>query len=268
MEPEVYTQVKYSIHKILGINLEHYKDEQMRRRLDSWLARTGAPNWADYFKRLRTDTNELSRFRDYLTINVSAFFRDIDRWQVLREKIAPEVLTTSLAAHPGQRGLRVWSAGCSIGAEPYTLAILLEETTHYRHHTILATDLDRSALSKARRGGPYTAEEIQGLTVVQRNTYLEPDGPPFFIRPELAKKIEFREHNLLSDPFPTGLDLIVCRNVVIYFTAEAKAMLYRKFQQALRPGGVLFVGATEIIPHPLEIGLQNYQVSFYKKTNT
>jgi chemotaxis protein methyltransferase CheR len=264
MDLEVYAQVKHSVKALLNLNLEHYKDEQMRRRLDSWLVRSGASSWNEYFKRLRTDSNELARFRNYLTINVSAFFRDPERWQALRTLILPDLLKSIPTSRSGF-GLRIWSAGCSIGPEPYTLAILLDEFFPGRRHTILATDLDRGALAKARERGPYTEEEIQNFTPAQRVNYLERGGPPHFVKERLGKQVEFREHNMLEESFPGDFDLIVCRNVVIYFTSETKDVLYRKFQAALRPGGILFVGATEIIPRPIEIGFRSHGISFYQK---
>lgn len=262
MELETYAYVKKNIHTLLDINLDYYKDEQMRRRLDSWLARRDARTWVDYVRRLRSDQEELARFRDYLTINVSAFFRDSERWQTLRNTILPELLSD---ARSRSNPLRVWSAGCSIGAEPYSLAILFDEVIPQQRPTILATDLDRSALAKARQRGPYTLEEIQNLTPAQRATYLVPGGPPFYLKEHLLSRVEFREHNMLTDPFPLNMDLIVCRNVVIYFTSETKDMLYRKFLAALRPGGILFVGATEIIPRPQELGFRTHGISFYQK---
>ena len=265
MELEVYAGIKRSILSMLHLDLNHYKDEQMRRRLDSWLVRSGAPSWEDYFIRLRKDENECSRFRDYLTINVSAFFRDMERWLYLRDKILPELLAEALKLRPGSTGLRIWSAGCSIGAEAYTVAMLLDELSPMRRHMILATDFDRSALKKAQDGGPYNPEEIQNLTPDQREAYIEPDGPPYFVKKGIGKKITFQEHNLFSDPYPTEMDLLICRNVVIYFTGDAKESLYRKFYAALRPGGLLFIGATEIIPRPQDIGLRSAGISFYKK---
>lgn len=264
MELEVYTQVKHSVKSLLNINLDHYKDEQMRRRLDSWLVRSGSLNWIDYVKRLRQDDQELARFRDYLTINVSAFFRDPERWEALRVKILPEFLRAAWRERMNA-GLRIWSAGCSIGAEPYSLAMILDELSPGPQHTILATDLDRGALNKARNRGPYMPDELQNLSAGQRSNYLDPGGHPFFVREKLMKRIQFREHNMLEDPFASDFDLIVCRNVVIYFTSETKEILYRKFHMALRPGGMLFVGATEIIPRPQEIGFQSHGISFYQK---
>jgi chemotaxis protein methyltransferase CheR len=237
----------------------------MKRRLDSWLVRSGSPDWTVYTRRLKDDSQELSRLRDYLTINVSAFFRDEERWQALKKVISEVLLKDVHRLRPGNPGLKLWSAGCSIGAEPYSLAMMIDELSAHHRHSLLATDLDRGVLKKARDRGPYTAEELQNLTKSQRAAYLETGGPPFYIKEKLAKQIEFREHNLLADPFPSDLDLIICRNVVIYFTTETKDALYKKFYAALRPGGILFVGATEIIPRPYEIGFKGFGISFYQR---
>jgi len=264
MDLELYGQVKTSVKRILGIDLNHYKDEQMRRRLDSWLVRSGDANWETYFGRLKADTNELSRFRNYLTINVSEFFRDADRWQTMRTRIIPELIKeTHTVTH--NAALRFFSAGCSIGPEPYTLTILMNEVAKGQPFYLLATDLDRGALAKARARGPFTAEEIRNVTPAQRAAFFDPAGPPFYVSEKLARQVTFKEQNLLEDTFENNFDLIVCRNVIIYFTYEAKAVLYEKFSRALRPGGILFLGGTEIIPKPQEYSFQSYGISFYKK---
>ena len=271
MEKEVYAQVKLAVKELLGIDLDCYKEEQMKRRLDSWLARAGALNWPAYFERLQTDEIELVRFRDYLTINVSAFFRDPERWQNLRQKVIPDLLESAVHREHGKGDtlpapcLRLWSAGCSMGVEAYSLAILLEELTPNRRHCLLATDLDRGALAKAQARGPYTADEVQNVSPVQRAKYFQAGGPPFFVSEALAERVEFRELDLLSHDFVRDMDLIVCRNVVIYFTEEAKAKLYRRFFEALRPGGVLFLGGTEVILRASDIGFRSYGISFYQR---
>lgn len=258
MEQEQYTQVKSSIKKLFNIDLEYYKDEQMKRRLDSWLVRSQKPSWSDYLHFVSASPEEQVRFRDYLTINVTEFFRDPDRWNTLRSEVMPDLLRQS------PKGLRLWSAGCSIGVEAYTLAILLDEIAPNQPHYLLATDIDRGALAKARARGPYNNDEIRNLTPMQRQKHLDM-GTTHTIKPATASRITFKEQDLFKDRFENQFDLIVCRNVVIYFTNEAKALLYEKFTAALRPGGVLFLGGTEIIPRPNEIGLKNFAISFYKK---
>jgi chemotaxis protein methyltransferase CheR len=263
MDANIYTQIKTSIKRTLNIDLEHYKDEQMKRRLDSWLVRTHIETWKDYFHLLSTDEIELERFRNYLTINVTEFFRDPTRWDLVRQDILPYLIKNSKENHQ-IGGLKLWSAGCSIGTEAYTMAIMMDEIAPTQRYSILATDLDRGALLKARARGPYTQDDIRSLSLSQRQKYLTAVAPYHAVE-KLQKNIHFQEQNLITDRFETGFDLIVCRNVVIYFTTEAKDVLYAKFSAALRPGGVLFVGGTEIISGSIKFGLQNFGISFYKK---
>jgi len=267
MEQEVYDQVKSSVKRMLNIDLTYYKDEQMKRRLDSWLTRMAAASWQDYFQMISKNPIELSRFRDYLTINVTEFFRDLERWQMLRQTLLPVMLKeTAGQAEP----FRVWSAGCSIGVEAYTLAMLMEESAPGRAVSILATDLDKGALQKARARGPFRPDEVRNLTPEQRLRYMDVNNGLFYVKNCLTRSIRFEEHDLNADRFGTRYDLIVCRNVIIYFTSEAKQNLYMKFHGALRPGGLLFLGGTEIIPSAKEMGFRNQGYSFYikeKQTN-
>jgi chemotaxis protein methyltransferase CheR len=270
MEEIIYSNIKIRVKKLLNIDLNQYKSEQMQRRLDSWLVRMGQKDWDQYFHIVAADQKELSKFRDYLTINVSEFFRDQDRWTTLRSKIIPALAKEALKkTEPGQKGaLKIWSAGCSNGSEPYSLAILLDELTSVKNsHYILATDLDRTILAKARARGPYTADDTRNVLSDQRSKYFDPGGPPYFVKDVISKRVTFKEHNLLVDNFEKGFDMIVCRNVIIYFTLEAKAELYKKFNAALRPGGILFLGGTEIIPRPADIGFTNLGGSYYQKEN-
>lgn len=263
MDATVYTQVKASIKRILKIDLTNYKDEQMKRRLDSWLVRSHMTSWTDYFNFVVTDASELERFRNYLTINVTEFFRDPNRWDTLRQEILPYLMKNPNGTRRMDE-LKLWSAGCSIGTEPYTMAIMMAEAAPAQRYSLHATDLDREALLKAKSRGPYSQDDIRNLTASQRQKYISPTAP-YFVKETLAKNIRFQEQDLFADRFETGYDLIVCRNVVIYFTAEAKNLLYAKFHAALRPGGVLFVGGTEIISGSSDFGFQNFGISFYKK---
>jgi len=263
MNQEDYNSVKTRVMQMMGINLDPYKDEQMKRRLDSWLSRSGLASWADYFLKIKNDENELKKFRDYLTINVTEFFRDAERWLYLRQNVIPQLLKASSASGKVDGALHLWSAGCSIGAEPFSLAIMMDELTPGKKHNIFASDLDWGALNKAKSGGPFMVDEIRNVSPVEKSTFFKPGGPPFYVTNSLIQKVTFKELNLLQDVFDKNYDLIVCRNVVIYFTTETKTMLYQKFRDALRPGGILFVGGTEIIPRPQEFGLKSTGFSFY-----
>ena len=263
MDTENYSQVKTSIKHVLNIDLENYKEEQMKRRLDSWLVRSRMPSWQEYLKLISTDKEEQARFRNYLTINVTEFFRDPSRWAQVSAEILPNLAKDSTLRQPGGN-LKIWSAGCSTGAEAYTLAIIMEELSPPHKYSILATDLDRGAMLKAKARGPYSQDDIRNLSPRQRQQYITPLAP-YFAAEKLQKRIEFREQDLLRDRFDGDFDLIVCRNVVIYFTTASKDVLYEKFNKALRPGGVLFVGGTEIISTPAKFGFQSFGISFYRK---
>lgn len=267
MEQNAYLEIKSSVKKMLNIDLSGYKDEQMKRRLDSWIIRMGDATWDDYFARLKVQEKELSRFRDYLTINVTEFFRDFERWNSLKTQILPSLIDYIKDPKNGKKSLKIWSAGCSIGAEPFTLLMIMEELNPGIPYTILGTDLDRGALDKAKAGGPFRQDEVKNVNEKQLSRYFRTDFPPYYVKEEHTKKIEFREKNLITDSYDNDFDLIVCRNVIIYFTTEVKALLNTKFQKALRPGGILFLGGTEIIPRPIEFGLKNMGISFYQNTN-
>jgi chemotaxis protein methyltransferase CheR len=264
MDADTYTQVKNGLKKLFNINLENYKDEQMKRRLDAWLVRRQMTTWAEYLSYVNSHPDEGVKFRDYLTINVTEFFRDIERWKTLRSSVIPGLLKETARAGGPRQGLRVWSAGCSIGVEAYSMAILLDELAPNQQHYILATDIDRGALQKAREHGPYVPEETRNITPEQKKKYFTPAPRPS-VKTEVAQKVTFKEGDLFSANFESNFDLIICRNVVIYFTQSAKDVLYAHFQNALRIGGILFLGGTEIISHPLEFGFRNRDFSFYEK---
>lgn len=262
MENLEYDFVKKNILALTGIDLNGYKSQQMQRRLQTYLQRSNHSTWQSFFAAIRRDSTAVSKLRDYLTINVSSFFRDSEKFDYLRDNILPDLLNS-------RQTLRVWSAGCSRGYEPYSLAMMLAELSgSHRQHYILATDIDHSALAWSQAGGPYTADELANMPVSLQKRYFNLQNERYYVTESLRKRITFRHHNLLADPFEQNFDLIVCRNVVIYFTTEVKDELYCHFSNALRPGGVFFVGGTEIVPKAAEIGLKTVGISFYRRGST
>jgi chemotaxis protein methyltransferase CheR len=143
---------------------------------------------------------------------------------------------------------------------------MLDEELPLSTYYLAATDLDRGALQRARERGPFTVDEVKNMTHEQRTKYMR-EQKGFYVSENIARRVTFKEQNLLEDRFEKDFDLIVCRNVVIYFTNEAKSLLYAKFHAALKPGGILFVGGTEIIPRPQEFGFRNFGISFYEKVD-
>lgn len=246
------------VRRLLGIDLRSYKSQQMERRLQTIMHRCGARGYAEYVQLLRRDPAALAQLKDFITINVSEFFRNPEKFAELKARVLPELLRERPA-------LKVWSAGCSRGMEAYSLAIVLVELAPGGRHRLLATDLDESALAEAE-AGVYSERDIAGVSPERlRDHFRRRSDGRWEVTPRLRAKITFRRHNLLTDPFEDDFDLIACRNVVIYFTEPAKAELYRRFRDALRPGGVLFVGGTESILNAREIGLETFLPFFYRR---
>jgi len=259
MESSQYAFVKREILGLTGVDLNSYKTRQVQRRLGTYLVRSGHSTWAALFRVVRKDHEKLGKLKDYLTINVSSFFRDPAKYAQLEKQVLPELLR-------GRARVRVWSAGCSLGQEPYTLAMILGKIAPAScRYGILATDIDRSALELARAGGRYSKDDVANVPPGMLRRHFEHRDGGYWVNKEIKRRVTFRYLNLLSDRFERGFDLIVCRNVVIYFTDPVKDKLYRCFYDALRPGGVLFVGGTEIVPKAADIGFQSNGISFYRR---
>jgi chemotaxis protein methyltransferase CheR len=257
MEDKDFLQFIASVKKMTGIDLALYKEAQMKRRLTSLRLKRGYNSFAAYFEAISKDKELFYEFLDRMTINVSEFFRNPGRWEVLENKILPRLMQES-------RKLKCWSAACSTGEEPYTLTLILLRKQYMRDATVLATDIDEGAIAKAKQG-VYTERSLQDCPKDLIDKYFIKDSLSYRISPEVKNHVTFKKHNLLADPFDSGFDLIICRNVMIYFTEEAKHELYHKFSRALRPGGVLFVGSTEQIFQPQQYQFAPEDTFFYRK---
>lgn len=230
----------------------------MRRRLTTLRMKYGFPTFAAYFAALSSEAKLRNEFLDRMTINVSEFWRNASRWQVLADKFFPPMLKES-----GR--INVWSAACSTGEEPYTLAMILDSLGALDRTFLLATDIDDGVLAKAKEG-IYLERSLREVPAEFRKKYFAAEDGAFRVTDRLKKAVKFQKQNLLLDSFGSGLDLIVCRNVMIYFTEEAKQLLYAKFASALKPGGILFVGSTEQIFSPGQYGLENADTFFYRRS--
>lgn len=239
-----------------GIDLNSYKRPQMERRLTTLRNKRGFDRFSDYLAAALRDRTLLDELLDRMTINVSEFFRNRPRWDALQSRIP------ALAPN---RGLRAWSAACSTGEEPYTLLLLAAGMGRLEGIEAWATDIDERALATAREG-VYRDESLAGVPAGLRSRYFRPAGAETSqIVPEIRDRVRFEKQNLLTDAFGVGWDLIICRNVLIYFTDSAKDLLYRKFAAALRPGGILFIGSTEQVFRPDQYGLRPLEAFFYER---
>jgi chemotaxis protein methyltransferase CheR len=253
-----YEEFKRRALSLTGIDLSSYKEKQMRRRIDSLVSRNKCSSYDEYVHLLRTDSSVFSEFINFLTINVSEFYRNPDQWEILDKVYFPELISKF-----GKR-LNIWSAACSTGDEPYSLVMALSRHVPLGDIRIIATDIDKRILEQAKTG-LYNEKSIKNVPEDLKKRYFRQIGPSFQISDEIRRCVSFRESNLLSDRFPDDLDMIVCRNVLIYFTDEAKEDIYRKFYRSLKSGGVLFIGSTEQVADYKEIGFGRRNSFFYDK---
>ena len=254
-----YEVFKSKIFQMTKIDLSCYKERQMKRRIDALIVKAGIATYDEYVAALKKDPALLEEFVTYLTINVSEFYRNPDQWKVLENEILPYLFERF------GNDIRIWSAACSTGDEPYTLVMLLAKFIPLNRIHILATDLDKQVLEKAQIG-LYDEKSLKGLPKeFIKKHFTQVGGKSYQIHDEIKKCVEFNQHNLLKDSYPSGCDMIVCRNVMIYFTEDAKKSIYHKFNQALNEDGMLFVGSTEQIISAEDYGFTAYRSFFYKK---
>lgn len=252
-----FAAFKQRIRARFNLDLESYKEKQLQRRIVSLMNRRHITDFADYFRLLEGDTQARSEFFDYITINVTEFFRDPRAFATLEKEVLPRLLAEKPV-------LKIWSAACSNGAEPYSVAILLDELSPARRHRIEATDIDTRILRVAVEGR-YAAELLRNVGPARLAKYFRAENGSFVVCDEIKRRVNFRRHDLLTDAYGTGYDLIVCRNVQIYFTREAQHRINSGFARALNPGGVLFLGASESIFEYRELGFERMAMSFYRK---
>ncbi len=254
-----YEYFKQFILKLTTIDLNQYKERQMKRRIESLMARHGYQDFEPYSKALKDDKDLLNEFINFITINVSEFYRNPSLWDTLDKKIIPELIDRF------GKNLKIWSAACSTGDEPYTLAMVMMNHVPDANIKIIATDIDNTVLSKAK-AGLYMENSLKGLPKEYKDKYFEKiDDRTYAISDKVKKCVEFKQADLLKDRYPDSCDLIVCRNVMIYFTEEAKAVIYKKFNDSLKKDAFLFVGNTEQIMNYKEMGYTFDDLFFYKK---
>jgi chemotaxis protein methyltransferase CheR len=252
-----FNEFKSKIYKQFGLNLDGYKEKQLKRRIDSLMQTLQLNDYGLYFQTLVKDAEQLNRFLDKVTINVSEFFRNPEIFAVLEQQVLPVLLRK-------KPRLKIWSAACSNGCEPYSVAIILDELAPTGLHKIDATDIDRKILEVAREG-KYDSRLLKNVSPERLGKYFQKEGDQYRLIDRVKRKVAFKYHDLLVDKYDTDYDLIICRNVTIYFTAEMQEKLYVNFYHALGPGGVLFIGATENILKYREFGYEKISPWFYQK---
>ena len=253
-----YEKFKKDVLTLTKIDLNSYKEKQMKRRIDTLISKTSAKNYDEYVVLLKKDKDVFEAFVNFLTINVSEFYRNPEQWKILDEEVFPDLIKKF------GKNLKVWSAACSTGDEPYSLVMALSRHLPLNNIKIQATDIDKQVIAKAKVG-LYSEKSIANVPADFKKKYFTKIGASYQIADEIKTRVDFKEHNLLRDPYPTNCDLIVCRNVLIYFTDEAKQDIYMKFNKSLKDKGVLFIGSTEQIINYKELNYERSSSFFFIK---
>lgn len=253
-----YDSFMGDIFKLTSIDLTFYKQIQMKRRIDALITKSKVGGYEEYMSCLKSDKKLLNEFVEYITINVSEFYRNPEQWQILTTRVFPELIEKF------GKDLKIWSAACSTGDEPYSLVMALSEFVPLNRIRINATDISDEVISKAKIG-LYSEKSIANVPKAYRDKYFVKNGPVYQISDEIKKCVTFRHHNLLKDDYLKSQHLIVCRNVLIYFTEDAKDEIFRKYYDSLAAGGILFIGSTEQILKYKDIGYSRYDSFFYQR---
>jgi two-component system CheB/CheR fusion protein len=223
-----------------------YKRASLQRRVDKRMQDVGIASYGDYLQHLEQHEEEFARLFDTVLINVTSFFRDEAPWQVLADSVIPDLVSRKGPDLP----IRVWSAGCATGEEPYTLAMVLAEAlgeAQFRERVkIYATDVDETALTHARHA-VYSAKAIEAVPADLRARYFEPFETGYAFRREFRRSVIFGRNDLILDAPISRTDLLVCRNTLMYFTAETQEKILNRFHFSLNDDGVLMLGRAETL---------------------
>lgn len=254
-----YEQFKAAVLKLTSIDLSAYKEKQMRRRIDTLINKHKIDGYENFVAKLKSDKDVLEEFVSYLTINVSEFYRNTDQWELMDKEYIPELIKKF------GKNLKIWSAACSTGDEPYSLVMALSRHIPLNQIRITATDIDKQIIAQAKTG-LYAEKSLAGVPKDLKEKYFTKVGANSYqISDEIKSRVTFQQHNLLKDKYPENVNFIVCRNVLIYFTEEAKEEVYIKFNKSLAKGGLLFIGSTEQIMNHKEIGYERRNSFYYEK---
>lgn len=245
-----YITLKSKIKKETGLDLKGYKDVYIKRRLVSRLSICGCANYTDYVKYLNKYPEEYKKLKDFITINVTRFFRDKRTYDYAFSTILPQIITEK--ENQAVKRINIWSAGCSIGEEPYSISMMLYELLGSRlkqfSPTIFATDVDDEAMKEAMVG-EYGKEAFSETDSRFMEKYLIPlqGGERYSVKPEIKSIVTFKHQDMIHDKPLASIDLIFCRNVLIYFDITTHDIVLGNFYEALKPGGYLVIGGSESI---------------------
>jgi chemotaxis protein methyltransferase CheR len=251
-DDEEFAELKTLIKRKIGFNCEDYKQAHLKRRLAVRLRANHSRSYKEYAGVLLTNESESQRLKETLTVNVTELFRNPETYESVSKNVLPELFKSKGI----NKTIRVWSAGCSNGEEPYSIAIMLREflgiSIKRYDISILGTDIDEDSLRKAEKG-VYHLKQLEkiGKERIER-FFIQNEDYMYGVIDEIQNLVKFRYHDMISGPRLFGFDIIFCRNVTIYFEQVLQEKLYLNFYNALNDGGYFVMGKTETLVGPAE----------------
>jgi chemotaxis protein methyltransferase CheR len=248
------------LNEDIGLNLKQYKPNYLKRRIGVRMRATGSADYLQYRQLIRQDPQESQRLVNDLTINVTEFFRDPDVYQAIRSSVIPEIIDYKVRS--GMLSLRAWSAGCATGEEPYSISILFQEALKKQKDRegwtvhITATDLDDKVLQKAKAG---IYEDVKLLPGIDMDEYFFRGKDHYLVRENIKRPVKYLLLDIVKQPPLRHLDLILCRNVLIYFERDKQHKILEIFNRCMRKGGFLVLGKSEAIIGQGESGFVPYK---------
>lgn len=267
-DPENLEGAKEAITRIVGFNCSQYSENFISRRIEVRLRANNICSYKGYIEILEANPQEREKLLKELTIHVTLFFRDAAVFELIKEKVIPLIISHKESER--DYNIRVWSAGCSTGEEAYSIAIILKEAMKGKSASfktiVIATDIDKKSIEIAKRGS-YQLEQLKQTDTSYINRYFEKCNELYNVRDSIKEIVTFQEGDILSGIKPRNIDIILCRNTVIYFDSKTKSNLYEEMYSMLKPNGFLIMGKTETLTGPAHEMFQvfNTKERIYRK---
>ncbi len=255
-----FERLKKKVSRMIGVDYDNYSKSHLRRRFHARMRVVETPRFIDYMDYLRNNEEEIEKLRELLTVNVTKFKRDKKVWDAIEDQVIPQILERKDESI--LKKIEAWSAGCATGEEPYSLAIsyLNNRAPDDVSFQIKATDLDEEALDFARNA-EYPSKSVKNLSISEKKKYFRKEhGGDWILTEEVKDLVNFKEIDIFKTSFSKKFDLILCRNLMIYFNSESKSELMERLVESLEEGGFLIIGMSENLRSPAKDNVESYDL--------